>query len=88
MRFSWDEAKDRANRRKHGVAFDVAERVFADLHRKERYDDRHDEDRWITIGAVERDILVVVYTIRDELGEVIRLISGKEGKCARERVVS
>jgi uncharacterized DUF497 family protein len=30
MTFVWDEAKSRANRRKHGVSFEVAARVFDD----------------------------------------------------------
>jgi uncharacterized DUF497 family protein len=33
LRFTWDEAKDRSNRRKHGIGFEEAVRVFADpLH--------------------------------------------------------
>jgi len=30
VRFEWDEAKNRANRRKHGVSFELAQRVFDD----------------------------------------------------------
>lgn len=30
MRFEWDEAKNRANRRKHGVPFEEAQTVFFD----------------------------------------------------------
>ena len=30
LRFIWDEQKDRANRRKHGIAFEEAETVFYD----------------------------------------------------------
>jgi len=30
LRFEWDEAKERENRRKHRVSFDEAESVFAD----------------------------------------------------------
>ena len=30
MRFEWDPAKAAANRRKHGVSFETAARVFAD----------------------------------------------------------
>jgi uncharacterized protein len=33
MRFVWDEAKNRANKAKHGLSFELAKRVFADpLH--------------------------------------------------------
>ena len=65
--------------------------MFLDPDRIEQYDDREDygEDRWITIGAVEAVLLVVAYTVRDEDGEVIRLISarranGQEEKAYRE----
>jgi uncharacterized protein len=64
LRISWDERKNTSNQHKHGVSFNVAARVFLDPGRIETYDDREDygEDRWITIGAVESALLVVVYT--------------------------
>jgi hypothetical protein len=79
MQFSWDAVKDRTNQRKHGIRFETAARVFLDPNRIERYDDRVDgEDRWITIGAVELVLLVVVYTVRGENGQDIRLISARK----------
>ena len=86
MRISWDKNKNTANQRKHGVSFAVAARVFLDPGRIEMYDDRedYDEDRWITIGAVESALLVVVYTLRDAGGEVIRLIAARKAN-AKER---
>ena len=86
MRISWDTVKDASNQGKHGLSFDVASRVFLDSGRIEVYDDREDygEDRWITIGAVNAVLLVVVYTVRDEGGEVIRLISARKAN-AKER---
>ena len=86
MRISWDTGKDASNQRKHGLSFDVASRVFLDPGRIEVYDDREDygEDRWITIGAVNAVFLVVVYTVREEGGEVIRLISARKAN-AKER---
>ncbi len=32
MRFEWDEAKNKSNRRKHGIRFEVAVEVFDDRH--------------------------------------------------------
>ncbi|MDH4045915.1 MAG: BrnT family toxin, partial [Gemmatimonadota bacterium] len=32
LRFEWDPTKSTANKRKHGVAFEEAESVFADDH--------------------------------------------------------
>jgi len=33
MRFEWDERKNRFNRKKHGVAFEIAQEVFSDPFR-------------------------------------------------------
>jgi len=60
LRFSWDERKNLTNERKHNVGFAVAARVFIDAS---------------IIGTVGPALLAVVYTVRDEDGEVIRLIS-------------
>jgi uncharacterized protein len=65
----------------------VAARVFVDVNRIEQYDDQQDygEDRWITVGIVGTALLAVVYTVRDEDGEVIRLISARRANAQEER---
>lgn len=80
MDFEWDEGKADANRLKHGVSFQVAARVFLDPFRMEMYDDGvdYDEDRWITVGMVDPVLLVVVYTVRGDKDQVIRLISARK----------
>lgn len=72
---SWDENKNMINIAKHGIDFNTAALVFADTSRIEYYDVFHsvDEDRYITIGVVEK-VLFVVYTQR---GPVTRLISAR-----------
>ena len=87
MRFSWDEHKNLTNQRKHRVSFKVAARVFIDANRIEQYDDQEDygENRWITIGIVGPALLTVVYTVRDEDGEVIRLISARRANAQEKR---
>ena len=53
VRFEWDEAKNRQNRRKHGVDFEVAALVFGDPnHRSEQDRFVNGEERWQTIGLV------------------------------------
>ena len=42
--FEWDEAKNEANKRKHGIRFELALRVFYDENRLEEYDDAHSDD--------------------------------------------
>ena len=54
--FEWDPEKARTNLRKHGVSFEQATEVFRDTMMLTIYDDEHstaEEDRWITMGAVE-----------------------------------
>jgi len=79
MKFEWDEAKNRLNKTKHGISFELAARVFTDLRRIERYDAGHseEEDRWLTIGMVYPAILVVIYTERQD-GNCFRIISARE----------
>jgi hypothetical protein len=75
VEFSWDDKKDRANRRKHGISFSLAALVFSDENRKEQPDENSlDEERWITIGLIDGQEIVVVYTIRDGM---TRLISAR-----------
>lgn len=78
IRFEWDEAKDRANRRKHGISFEEAARVFLDPYHLS-VQDRHEngEERWQTIGMVHGLIALLVahtYIERDERGEVVEVI--------------
>ena len=73
--YEWDEEKNRANQRKHGISFEVAARVFEDEDCIIAYDFVHsaDEDRYIAIGRVN-EVLFVVFT---ERRETIRLISAR-----------
>ena len=75
MLFEWDEEKNTANIKKHGIDFEDAIRVFEDDDRIEIYDAAHsgEEDRYNTIGMVN-DVLFVVYT---ERRETIRIISAR-----------
>ena len=75
MEFDWDDKKDRANQRKHGVSFALAAEVFLDEHLHEKLDERSvDEERWIAVGLVDGREMVVAFTLREE---VVRLISAR-----------
>ncbi len=52
MTFEYDEEKNKANIKKHGISFRSAARVFFDYDRIELYDEENsqDEDRYNTIG--------------------------------------
>ena len=77
MRFGWDEAKNAANIRKHGIDFADVTDIF-NHPMLAMLDDREDygEERWIAIGWIRALIGVVVYTERQ--GDVIRIISARK----------
>ena len=78
VRVVWDESKNRANRKKHGVSFEEASALFnrGDDY-LEIFDDAHsdEEDRFIAIGPIKKGLVLVVYTERDE--DTVRLISAR-----------
>jgi uncharacterized DUF497 family protein/uncharacterized protein (DUF4415 family) len=55
MKLEWDERKNRLNQQKHGIAFSLAARVFADecrLLEEDRIDEETGEQRWHAIGGL------------------------------------
>lgn len=81
MTFAWDERKSEINRRKHGVSFEAAVRVFEDpaaVSYVERVVDR--QQRWHTIGlAGGITVLLVVHTVEEENGEeTVRIVSARK----------
>jgi hypothetical protein len=62
--FTWDEAKCRANERKHGVSFEEAATTWVDPRAIELFDEEHSgsEHRWFRIGtSLNGRVLVVGY---------------------------
>ena len=87
MRFVWDETKNRANKAKHGLSFDLAKLVFDDpLHLSVPDRHEHGEERWVTSGLVGSvAIVVVVHTYVEQNGEeVVRIVSARKAT-RRER---
>jgi len=78
MPFEWDDAKDEANRERHGLSFeDVVELFTSGVDFLDIYDDSHsdEEDRFIAIGPIHAGVVVVVYTERQD--DVVRIISAR-----------
>lgn len=77
MIFEWDENKNRANKAKHGIDFDMASTVFQDSLSMSRIDD---EDRWQTIGFSEGGILLlfVAHTYQEPDNIIVRIISARK----------
>lgn len=80
LKFEWDDNKDKANARKHGVSFDEAQTVFYDEYAIQFFDPEHSEseDRFILLGtSFKLNALVVCHCFRrDET--VVRIISARK----------
>jgi len=78
--FSWDDRKDRENRRIHAVSFNEATTAFADENARLTHDPSHsrDEDRFILLGfSAKLRLLVIVHAYRAKETE-IRIISARK----------
>jgi len=87
LRFEWDPTKSAANKRKHGVAFEEAESVFADDHALLIDDPEHSEaeDRFVLLGLSARlRVLVVVHCYR-KADAIIRIISARKATKPEQR---
>jgi uncharacterized DUF497 family protein len=73
MRFEWDERKNQINIRERGLDFADAEIIF-DGATFTFDDDRFDygEERFITLGMLAGEVVVIAHT---ERGENVRVIS-------------
>ena len=81
--FEWDPIKARANRRKHGVAFEQATTVFRDPRAMSVFDDAHSskEDRWLTLGLSSGGGLLVVHHTFEEVSATlirVRIVSSRK----------
>jgi uncharacterized DUF497 family protein len=80
LHFEWDEAKAKANVKKHGVSFEEAKSVFLDDQARMIPDPDHsaEEERFILLGfSISLKLLVVCHCFR--AGEkIIRIISARK----------
>ncbi len=85
MTFEWDEKKNTINKKKHGISFEMAVRVFLDEKRVEKLDIEHstlEEERINIIGRVS-DMLVLFVVATDRKGNT-RIISARRAEKAEE----
>jgi uncharacterized DUF497 family protein len=75
----WDEGKNAANKKKHGLTFQEAALIFLDACFVVMLDESHssqEETRWKGIGALQNSVLITV--VFAERGETLRLISARK----------
>ena len=82
MRWIWDQVKNDANLRAHGLGLEAAAFVFDDPLSATREDPYPHEQRWRTIGMVGTQVVMVVHTwpyFDTETGEEVgRIISARK----------
>ena len=84
MRITWDPVKAAENLRNHRVHFAKAGEVLRDPFALTREDPRHEEQRFVTLGATRiGQMLVVVYAYEGD--DAIQLISAREASRAERR---
>ena len=84
----WDERKNTANQRKHGVSFGEARSVFKDEYATEYFDLDHSksEERFILWGMSERlRVLVISYCYRRNYS-MVRMISVRKADKREEGI--
>jgi uncharacterized DUF497 family protein len=88
LTFVWDERKNGANQRKHGISFEEARTAFYDENAKEYFDPDHsaEEDRFILLGMSSRLRVLVVCHCYRESEFVIRIISARRADKIERRV--
>jgi uncharacterized DUF497 family protein len=78
LTFEWDDAKARANRKKHGVSFEEAATVFLDPLALifDDPDPHSGEVRMLILGlSIAVRMVLVVHVVRDD--DVLRIISAR-----------
>jgi len=80
INFEWDEHKNQAKQRKHGISFEEAATVFYDEEALIRDDPEHskEEERFVILGfSSKANLLVVCHCFRAS-ETVIRIISARK----------
>jgi uncharacterized DUF497 family protein len=77
MEITWDEGKAKTNFDKHSVSFEEAATVLLDARALTFADERHSEERFITVGhSAAHKLLLVVWCERRKM--IIRIISARK----------
>ena len=75
--FEWDSIKNEANKKKHGISFENAIRVFNDPCLLEKYDalhSSHDEERYASLGLLD-GIVILFISHTDRNGKITGYVS-------------
>ncbi len=86
VEFEWDAEKDVANVAKHGISFVEAQLAFCDEHGVLAEDAAHSdrEPRYYWFGRIERGIVTVRFTIREQVVRILGAGFWRKGRVIYE----
>lgn len=87
--FSWDEAKDKINQKKHGISFKEASEIFFNFPLEVFHDPDHSdrEDRYIAAGYCNKGRFLLVVHCENPKGTEIRIISARKATKKEEKQI-
>jgi uncharacterized DUF497 family protein len=83
MNFEFDPRKSQANRRKHGIDFGEAQRLWEDDNHIVVIASYPEERRFLTVGLIDGKHWTAIWT---ERGEAIRIISVRRARQEEARL--
>ena len=75
--FEFDKNRSESNKRKHGIDFESARKLWRDLNRIEIPASWVDEPRFFLIAQLDKDLWSAVFTLREKR---IRIISVRKAR--------
>lgn len=86
MQFEWDNIKEKANIKKHGISFrEAQEALTCGTVVVLKEDPHHNEQRFVFMGMCKRlNVLVVVATYPDE--EITRIVSARKANKMERKI--
>lgn len=75
--FEFDKSKSESNKRKHGIDFETARKLWKDTSRVEIPAKWIDEPRILLIAKLEKEIWAAIFTLRNDR---IRIISVRKAR--------
>lgn len=80
IKFEWDAAKARSNKKKHGVSFEEAQSVFYDEFAVQFFDEDNSgsENRFLMLGFSDEARLLIVCHCEREQDNTVRIISARK----------
>lgn len=83
MRITYDEEKRLKVLAERGLDFEDAADLFDKFHLTKRDDRDYDEDRFQTVGELKDQVVLVIWTLRDESRRIITMWKLDHGESER-----